>query len=721
MAEERLGASFSIDVTQLKAGLTQANRLIRESESQFKSAAAGMDDWSKSEEGLNAKIKSLSEITDLQKKKVSALKTEYKNLVDNGLDPTSAEAIKLRTQINNEEAALKSNEAELKRQKEALKDVKNGTEEASAGFEKFSNVAKAAAKAAAAAMAAAGAAIIGISKQALDSYAEYEQLIGGVDTLFGKSSKKVQEYAANAYKTAGLSANEYMETVTGMSASLIQSLGGDTEKAAEKANMAITDMSDNANKMGTDIESLQNAYGGFAKGNFTMLDNLKLGYGGTKEEMQRLLEDATKLSGVEYDVSSYADIVDAINVVQTELGITGTTAKEASTTIQGSIASMKGAWSNLLTGLADENADIDGLIEQLIDSVSTVIANVLPRIKVIISGIIKMIAELLPQIPPLLASILPDLIDGVMGLINGIVEVLPQIVDLIVDILPQLIQAILGMLPSLLDAAIQIVVALVNGLTQMLPQIIDTVMELIPELIIQLVNSIPLLLDAAIQLLMALIEAVPTIQGALVDALPKIISTITSTLIANIPLLLKAAIKLFMALIQAIPEVMSNMKQEVPNIIKGIVEGIKDGVPKMLEAGKDLIKGLWNGIKDMKDWIIDKVKGFGDNILGGLKDFFGIHSPSKVMENVVGKNLALGIGEGFEKNIGKVNDQITGAMEFGSPSINVNKQQNEPGFGVGKNVVVNQNNYYSQAHSRFELYKSKQQTAAAVRLAMGTV
>lgn len=274
---ESLGASFSIDVTELKTGLAQANRLIRESESEFKSAAAGMDDWQKSEEGIKAKIKSLNDITEIQKKKVAALKEEYQRLIDNGLDPTSKEAVVLRTKINNEEAALKSNEAEIKRQQQALKNLGKETKEAGKGFETFAKIAKGAAKVAAAAIGAVASAVGAITAQAIESYADYEQLVGGVDTLFGKASQQVQENAANAYKTAGMSANEYMETVTGMSAALVNSLGGDTEKAANMADMAITDMSDNANKMGTDLESLKNAYAGFAKGQFNMLDNLKLG------------------------------------------------------------------------------------------------------------------------------------------------------------------------------------------------------------------------------------------------------------------------------------------------------------------------------------------------------------------------------------------------------------------------------------------------------------
>src|SRR5574344_61851 len=254
-----------------------------------------------------------------------------------------------------------------------------------------------AAKVGAAAVAAAGTAMVAIGKQAIEQYAEYEQLVGGVETLFKQSADTVMSYAENDYITAGLSANEYMNTVTSFSASLLQSLGGDTEAAAKYADMAITDMSDNANKMGTDMELIQNAYRGFAKSNYTMLDNLALGYGGTKEEMQRLLEDAEKLSGIEYDISSYADIVDAIHVVQTEMGITGTTAKEASTTVQGSIASMKSAYENFVIGLGDQNADIAELSTKLLESAEVVAQNLLPVIENILSSIGTMMQEKGPE------------------------------------------------------------------------------------------------------------------------------------------------------------------------------------------------------------------------------------------------------------------------------------------------------------------------------------
>lgn len=455
MAEERLGASFSIDVTDLKTGLAQANRLIRESQSEFKAAAAGLDDWSKSEDGLNARIKSLSSIIEVQKTKVGALKTEYQRLIDNGLDPASREAVEFRTKINNEEAALASNEAELKDQKKALRELADGSEDAGSKIEKFGNIAKKAAAIAATAFAAAATAVGALVKSAVESYADYEQLVGGVDTLFEKSSKKVQGYADNAYKTAGMSANEYMETVTSFSASLLQSLGGDTEKAAEIADMAITDMSDNANKMGTSMESIQNAYNGFAKQNYTMLDNLKLGYGGTKEEMQRLLVDAEKISGIKYDLSSYADVTTAIHVMQESIGIAGTTAKEASSTISGSLASMKSAWSNLLTGLANEDADLGALTDQLVESIGIALDNIIPRVKEVLPKIIDLVKGIIPEITPLIAEILPDLIATAGDIVANLVMELPNILSEIGKSIPEILSSVFG------DSS-----EIVNGITE---------------------------------------------------------------------------------------------------------------------------------------------------------------------------------------------------------------------------------------------------------------
>ena len=332
-----------------------------------------------------------------------------------------------------------------------------------------------AAKVGAAAVAAAGTAIVAIGKQAIEQYAEYEQLVGGVETLFKQSADTVMGYAENAYKTAGLSANEYMNTVTSFSASLLQSLGGDTEAAAKYADMAITDMSDNANKMGTSMEMIQNAYQGFAKQNYTMLDNLKIGYGGTKEEMQRLLEDAEKLSGIEYDISSYADIVDAIHVVQTEMGITGTTAKEASTTVQGSIASMKSAYENFVIGLGDQNADIAELSTKLLESAEVVAGNLLPVIENILSSIGTMMQEKGPEMIEKFVSYaiekLPQIIElglkMVLSLVKGLANNLPKLVSSVLDMIATIIKTFVSSIPDIVSVGKQIVEGLWNGIKAM--------------------------------------------------------------------------------------------------------------------------------------------------------------------------------------------------------------------------------------------------------------
>ena len=337
-----------------------------------------------------------------------------------------------------------------------------------------------AAKVGGAAIVAAGAAAVAITKQAVENYGEYEQLVGGVETLFKSSADTVMQYAANAYQTAGMSANEYMTTVTAFSASLLQSMGNETDAAAEKANLAITDMSDNANKMGSSMESIQNAYSGFAKQNYTMLDNLKLGYGGTKEEMQRLLDDANALNAAQgnytnYTINSYADIVDAIHTVQTEMGITGTTQMEASTTIQGSIASMKAAYDNFITGLGDENADMAELITNLLGSTVTVAENLLPVVERILENIGVVVQEKGPEMIEKFVGYavekLPQVIElgmkMVLAIVSGLAKNLPQIVRSVLDMTETIVKTFVSSLPDIVDVGKQIVRGVWDGIKAM--------------------------------------------------------------------------------------------------------------------------------------------------------------------------------------------------------------------------------------------------------------
>lgn len=308
---------------------------------------------------------------------------------------------------------------------------------------------------------AAGTAAMGkLVSSAMSVYASYEQLEGGVKKLFGDDAQNlVMEYARNAYRTAGLSANEYMDTVTSFSASLISSLGKDTVAAAAYADLAITDMADNANTFGTSMEDIQNAYKGFSKQNYTMLDNLKLGYGGTQKEMERLLTDASKLSGVKYDISNFSDIIAAIHVIQESQNIAGTTAKEASTTISGSIGSVKAAWANLLSGLADGNQDIDQLVGNLTDSVMTAVNNIVPRLQTmaprLVQAVQTLVSTLGPQLPGIINSILPGMVEAATTLITGLADVLPDLLGSIIDVLPNVVKQIGGALKKLFPSLLK--------------------------------------------------------------------------------------------------------------------------------------------------------------------------------------------------------------------------------------------------------------------------
>ena len=413
---------------EITSNLKQVSSELKLTNAQFISGDKTIKDTKSSYTNMNTTIQQ-------QKEKINNLRQALKE-AETQYGSNNEKVKNFKTQLNNAETQLIKMEEETNKSNKELKEMKNGFEDAGQGAVKFGDLLKANVlgdvivgriKALVSAVKEVGSTILNVGKQALNSYADYEQLVGGVETLFKDNAETVKNYANNAYKTAGLSANDYMETVTSFSASLLQSLNGDTAKSAQVADMAITDMSDNANKMGTDMSMIQNAYQGFAKQNYTMLDNLKLGYGGTKSEMERLLKDAQKISGIKYDISNLNDVYQAIHVIQGELGITGTTAKEASTTIQGSVSAMKSAWQNMLTGIADDNADFNGLMNNLADSIVTAGKNILPRVEVIIDGVIELILSSTEMIIENLPAIMETGSNIVIGLAQGIQEMIPEL------------------------------------------------------------------------------------------------------------------------------------------------------------------------------------------------------------------------------------------------------------------------------------------------------
>lgn len=691
--------------------------------------------------------------------------------------------------------------------------------------------------------------LLDLGKQSFNLYADYEQLVGGVDTLFKDSSLRVQGYANDAYKTAGLTANKYMETVTSFSASLLQGLHGDTKQAADIANMAIIDMSDNANKMGTDMTSIQNAYQGFAKQNYTMLDNLKLGYGGTKTEMERLLADAEKLTGVKYDISNLSDVYQAIHVIQSELGITGTTAKEASTTIQGSVASMKSAWQNLLTGMADENANHKQLVQNFVNSIigengeGGVIGNIVPRIRIMIDGLktifselwnqLPKIAEQIPEIKPLvdiltwiksngpviisilagigaamaafkIASVIIALVNGfktffavikagqgIMAALNIVMNANP--IGLIVMAIAGLVTAFITLWNTsedfrnfwigLWDGIVNIVSGAIEGVKNFFIGIIDFVKENWQGLLLLLVNpfagAFKLLydncegfrnfIDNFVQNVISFFQQIPTKIGEFIQnvitffsELPEKIGFFIGQVLGHI---LKFGIDAYNWVITEVPKIIDGIitffkelpgkiwnflvdtfnktvqwgssmvakgketatnffnnvvnffkqlpgkiwsfltdivskvanwgvnlvskgKQAASNLFNGIVNTLKNLPGQMLNIGKNVVQGIWNGINNTKDWVLDKIKGFGKSIVNGIKSVFGIHSPSTVFRDQVGKNLALGIGEGFTNEM----KEVTADMQNAIPT--------DFDIGVNTNTLTDGYNNTSNSQSR---------------------
>lgn len=549
---------------------------------------------------------------------------------------------------------IKSVIGSVKNMNESMKDATNTASKMSSVMKGIGSSAIKVGKGLAVAGAAAATAVTALVSKSVGAFADYEQLTGGVETLFGAGGRSVEEYAQSvgksvsdvqgkydslmsaqnvvlenankAYMTAGMSANEYMDTVTGFSASLISSLGGDTNKAADYANSALVDMSDNANKMGTDMESIKNAYQGFAKQNYTMLDNLKLGYGGTQEEMKRLLSDAEKLTGQRYDISSFADITQAIHAIQTQMDITGTTAKEASTTISGSWGSLKAAFQNVLVGLTTGGDMFDQSLDALINTAVTFGQNIIPAIKGALSGIGYLIEGLAPvigeTIPPLINDLAPTLANSAVSLIsslvNGLTQNATQFSECLSNMIIVAVAGISTVVPQLLDAASKIVSNLMQGLTNSMPQIVNGAVTLIEGLVNGLVNNIPLLIMGAVQLVASLANGLIANLPRIIDAGVNLITGIVSASYSMMPQIIQngmqLVVNLAVGLVRAIPQLIAAL----PRITGAIVKGFKS--VNWFDLGLQLIKSIWEGIKSIGSEMWNGVKEKTSELWGGVKN-----------------------------------------------------------------------------------------------------
>lgn len=688
---------------EFKKSLAEINQSFKVLGSEMKLVSSQFDKNDNSVQALSARNTVLNKEIDAQKQKIETLRQALANASES-FGETDRRTQSWQIQLNNAEASLNSMERELNSNNSALEQAKTdieGTEKSlekvdgrlddtaesadymgdeikDAGdkadkskerFSKLGSVLKGVGVAMGAVVTVAAATAVKLGKEVVNAYADYEQLVGGVDTLFKGSSQKLQSYASNAYKTAGLSANDYMETVTGFSASLIQSLGGDTDKSVKYADMAITDMADNANKMGTDMSLIQNAYQGFAKQNYTTLDNLKLGYGGTKEEMQRLLSNAEKISGIKYDISSYADVVDAIHVMQESMDIAGTTAKEAEGTISGSVNALKSSVTNLVVGFGDANADLGELCENVVTAFQTVLENISPIVENLISALPTVITTLLESAGEMLPTVLETLAVLFAQVLEGLLQLLPQLIPVAVSALLTITNAIVENLPLLIESATLLVATLVQGLADALPTLIPTAVNAVMTIVQGLLDSLPSILDAGLKLVSALAQGILDALPDLISKLPQIIMGIVTFLLNSIPQIIQTGIKLLTSLVGALPDIITSIVKAIPQIIQagidllislvkalptiivtivnaipdiisGIVNALIDNIPAIIQAGIDLLISL---VKNLPTIIKGIVKAVPKIIEGIVKAFGSLMY--KIVE--IGGNIVKGLWDGI--------------------------------------------------------------------------
>ena len=680
------------DTTELTKALKDVNGVIAKSNSELKS--------------LNQALKLDPKNTELLAQKQEVLRNSIKATTDrlNTLKEAQRQMGSYNSLTNEQKESYRALSVEIAKNESSLKGM-NKELKASSGFNleglksglaKVGSVALSVAAALAKVAAAAGAALAGLVAAGVKSYADLEQNLGGVETLFKDNADKVVENAKNAWRTAGVSANEYMAGGTSFSASLLQSLGGDTAKAADVADMAFRDMSDNANKFGTDMASIQNAYQGFAKQNYTMLDNLKLGYGGTKTEMERLLADAEKLSGVHYDISNLSDVYNAIHVIQEEMGVTGTTAEEAEKTISGSVASMKAAFDNFINGSGSPE-DLAKSISNVLSNIGNAISKLAPSI---LSGIVDLIKTIVPQAIQLLVDLLPQLMDAITNLIDQLLDMLKNntegIAETISTLINKVVEFITENLPKILEIAILLVVTLAQGLIKSLPTIINSAIDLLMALIDTILDNLDLIIDTALQLIL-------TLAIGLIDALPKLLQKIPEIIIKLVDALTKPEmlakiigaaltliIELARGLIIALPELLKAPK----TIIDGLVNKIKERITNTDwgKLGSDIIKGICDGFGRIGSYISKKVNEVKDAITSKFKSIFGIHSPSTLMRDTIGFNISAGIGEGIEEGIPQALRDVDAAM----------KQLNA-GIEASVNPTINPNMTYEANYGMMAL------------------
>ena len=648
----------------------------------------------KSIQGLTSKEDVLNKKLEAQEDKVKTLRGALEQAKEQ-YGETDTKTLKWQKSLNNAEADVIKTKKEIDDLGKEVEDSGKKAEKSSEGFTVFkgilSNLGADAIKSAINGLKSLGSAMIDAGKQAIQNYADYEQLVGGVESMFGGMEKgseqinKVMGLSKNAWKDLTMSQNDYI-TSFNSTYPLMKNDIEDQNEAIEKTNRIMTLNSDLANTFGYSMDSASNAVNWALKGTFSYLDNLNIGIKGTKEGF---LEAAQSVGYTvkSVDELSSSDILDILEKCADKYGVLGKTSDEAKNTIQGTTKMMRSAWSNLLTGIADDEADFDSLVSNLVDSVTAFGEQIIPRVKTVLEGIGKLIKELVPklaqELPSLLQSILPSLISGVVDLIKALSDALPSLIPVLMDGIVQAFTGIVDILPDILQALIQATVLIVQSLAEQLPTII-------PKLIDAILEMIPMLID-------------------------------------NLPLFIKAGWQLIIGLAQGLLNSIPTLLSYLPKIGKSMLDYFKQLPSMFVEIGGNIIKGLWNGIKNVKDWLFDKIKGFKDAVLNKFKSFFGIKSPSTLFRDEVGTYLAQGIGVGFTDEMKSVAEDMVHALptDFDvTPNITTgfsskkqysdNNVVSDENKGGNFTAIINNNSKYTspsdnvrKLRQEYELYRLK--------------
>lgn len=681
--EKEQGAN-SAGADELRIAIAKQEASIAKTQKSLNYFKNQLDAVNKAEKEGNTQLSKLTGTIDQQKNSLDDLKKQYADAVlTYGKNSKEAKSLgkaieKLSTDMVNNQQKVDGATASADKFDKSISDAGDATEDAgkqaneasNGGFTVLkgvmANLASSAITAVVSGLKNVTGELINMGKQAVQAYADYEQLKGGIETMFEDLSVDVMDNANKAFATTGMSANEYMETVMSFSASLNQSLmqtEGNIARSADVANNIINDMADNSSKMGTDIQSIQNAYAGFAKGQFNMLDNLKLGYGGSKEEMERLLADAEKLSGKKFDVSNFADITDAIHVIQEEMGIAGNASLEASDTISGSMGAMKASFQNLLTGLGS-GEDVELLIGNFIDSLVTYLGNVTPIVKNVISGIGTLISSLgsdiIPQLLSVLEPELPGLLDSLLSAITSLFETgvpvilnlinseLPTILNALTTILLTIVNSLVEELPSIAETLLNSAILVLNTIIDNFP--VDQILEVIPKLIDVLMGALPQIMQVGYKLLSGLFAQMPKVLKLLSKELPKIIKSLISFVNKELPTILKLGITLFTELLSAIPVFLQELLPQLPSIIETVVSFLTSNLPLILDASIQLFMAIIEALPIIAKALIPELGNIVVTICSALVDsapellssaweFFSV-----IITDVI-PNLILALGE----------------------------------------------------------------------------